>query len=356
MSLAISNTRVSLEKLVALLLGITVAISTTNVLYSLTENRARGFDFHFSEVLMIMTLALAWRFKLLQTPQFFIRLICTVFIISTAWSVDPSLTGYSSIKFALIFMGISSLRGLFKQENINLLLIPILAIIIAHAITAVYQASILGAVRPGGLAGNPNLLAGVALIFGPATGAILIAMTGTRAALLALVISLPLIGWKYSWRYAIVTSIILSVSIVISTLTFGSFGRVAQTIPVIQDLNIDQLSRGSPEGFTDSQRGEQFSRDTRDIGWIGTGFDTQTGVGVNPHNIYLIILQEMGWMIGLLVLIIFGLHLYYERVDYVLIPILIIGWFDHYWLTTAQGMYLFAMVLAGFKFWEDKLD
>ncbi len=353
MSLALSNTKVSPEKIVALLLGSTIAVSTTNVLFSLTENESRGFDFHYAEVLMIMTLAMAWRFKLLQTPQFFIRLICTFFIISTVWSVDPSLTGYSSIKFALIFMGTSSLRRVFKHDNLNYLLTPLLLIMIAHAITAVYQVSVLGAVRPSGLSGNPNLLAGVALIFGPATGAILIAMTGTRAALLALVISLPLVGWKYSWRYAIVTSIILSVSIVISTLTFGSFGRVAQTIPVIQDLNIDQLSRGSPEGFTDPQRGEQFSRD---IGWIGTGFDTKTGVGVNPHNIYLIILQEMGWIIGLIVLILFGLHIYYDKVTYAIIPILIIGWFDHYWLTTAQGMYLFAMVLAGFKFWEDSLD
>ena len=348
-----SLSRVSPEKMVALLLGSTIAISTTNVLFSLTENQARGFDFHYSEVLLGITLFLGWRFKLLQTPQPLIMGICIFFLASTAFSNDLVLTAYSSLKFTLIFVGISSLRGMFKQENHHYLVWPIIFIISAHMVTAVYQANI-GSVRPGGLAGNPNLLAGIGLVIGgPVVGTVLIGISGTRAAVLALLLALPLIGFKLGWHIAVMALLLLSISIMVFTYAHGSFGRVAQIIPIIQDIEAGQINRGSPEGFSDSERGEQFSKD---IGWVGTGFDTKTGVGVNPHNIYLIILQEMGWIIGLVVLILFGLHIYSTKMSIVILPILIIGWFDHYWLTTAQGMYLFAMVLAGFKFWEDRLD
>ena len=301
--LTLTQTKVSPQKILALLLGVTVAVSTTNVLYSLTDTPTRGFDFHYSEILMIMTLGLGWFFKELKAPQSPITMICSFFIISTLFSDDSILSVYSSLKFSLIFLGVSSLRGLISKDLRPYLGIPLLIVVLAHIVAAGYQAEVLGAVRPAGLSGNPNLLAGIGLVMGgPMLGALVIGLTGSRAVLLALVLTLPLIWREFGLRSAIKSLLILVLSIGMFTLMFGSFGRVIQTIPAIRDLPSSQISRGSPEGFSDPNRIQQWSSAIRGISLVGTGFDTQTGIGVNPHNIYLIILREMGWIISIPVL------------------------------------------------------
>ncbi len=59
------------------------------------------------------------------------------------------------------------------------------------------------------------------------------------------------------------------------------------------------------------------------------------------HNIFLLLLSETG-LVGLVSFLV----LLKKRFSWLLLPILFLGFFDHYWLTLQQGQLLFALVLG----------
>ncbi len=344
------------DRFVALLVGLTVSVGVTNALFSLTDNPTRGFDFHYADVLLPVLVLTGFATKRIQYPQRSITIIGIIVVLSSLWSEDYLLTYYTSTRFAITFLVISSMRGPIRK-HVGVFITPLLWTAIISIGVSLYQLVYLDATRGFGISGNPNPTAGLGMflmMFGNPTGALLIGTTGTRSVLLALVVISPLMFWK-GRKIGNIKGVVriyaaLALSVIFMTLMFSTYDRFSIQEVASTELKFEELTTihpTAPAPWTVESRVNLAKRgieDTKENLILGSGFDTRTNLEDNPHNMYLLMTSELG-LFGIIIILILMWTLWTTRSP-LIGAILIAGIFDHYWWTTAQGTFLFASALA----------
>ena len=327
----------SKEKILAFLAGCTLAIASTTMLFSLTDDPRRGFDFHYADIMIPVLFYSAFMFKKLERPQLWVVGLGLLLISSTIWSEDWKLTAYSSIKFTGILLTFSCIRSTLKAHPTQTLLPLGLAIIPSVLVAGINHTIIQNLHAAWGLHGNPNMAGGTATVF-------LIAALGMQPQLLRLflILSPAALLMLTGARGAILGVTTLLVYVAVPTkreiLLLG--------VPVIIGVLFILISRGiNPTGRFDLWL--TTSNIILDHPWLGTGFDTKTQYeATNAHNIFLMFPAQLGIPLG--AVIVGGIMLVLLRSkNLVLASILIMGVFYHHWITVAQGQYLFAAALTG---------
>ncbi len=315
-----------------------MAIAMTTLLYSLTSDPREGFDFHAADLLLPVLLLCAVQLRTLQMPSLKIVLLGGILVLSSLWSENVLLTTYSAGKLFAILCMFSALRTPIlkhrKQFFIPIIVMGLLAIPWAIVIQLMGRNNGLA----WGFSGNPNIAAGHSVVLLLSTSiwlapfwAVLLATTGSRAAILALTIAFPFLLKRLGARKSFATYSFIGVAIILLTLTFSTYYRI---IPV-------DIGEGRGQDITQDDRWKAKG----EIEIIGSGYDTTTQwEDTNPHNIYLQLLTELGVPFGILTILLLLSHI--RTLNPTLIAILTISFFDHYWLTTGQGMYLLAAILA----------
>ena len=315
------------EKLLVYFTGTVVAIAMTALLYSLTDNPRDGWDLHAADILLPVLLFVGWSWRLLRRPHWSVLALGGLFVLSAIWSVRPELTLYTSLKLTLILITFSTLREVI-WKNRKEFFAPIIIIGAVALAGSLIAQNILGSnSRAWGVSGSPNVTSGHAMILllntslwlAPVWG-VLLATTGSRAALLAFLVVVPVLLRSQKLLIILVLLILIP-----SALLFGNAYQYLRD-PVNQ------------EG-----RWDQWVESVERIGWIGEGFDTTTQEkATNPHNVYLLLLQELGTVFGAAAI---GLLAWNCRTP-TMAAILVVCIFDHYFLTTAQGTYLLGSMMA----------
>ncbi|KKL61312.1 hypothetical protein LCGC14_2196540 [marine sediment metagenome] len=354
------STTQRVDKLVAFLAGCVVAAALTNSLFSLTEDPSRGFDLHYADILLIPLIVSGFAFKKLRKPDIALTMLSAVIIVGAIWSEDRSLTSYTAIKFSLIILTFSSLRSTLRSQ-VKIFFVPIIISALVSLGVAGYQLIWLDVPRAYGISGNPNLLAGLGMVLmvsGNAIGPLIISTTGTRGILIALLAVLPITYFTLGRKLTIMTYLLVVLSIILTTYYFGTYTRITSVpIGIVERIpetikDLAPIKRAFSTQIADErvQLSQNTIQNIKENFWFGTGFDTQTSLERNPHNIYLIFLSELGFILGTIAIAILILR---SIGSPPLIAILIVGFFDHYWITTAQGLYLFSGLLALNK-WRPK--
>ncbi len=332
-------------KLFALLIGTTIAVSTTNTLFEVS----RGIDFHYADILLVVCLFAGWYMRVPLTERVFSLpyiILMVLPILSAIYSDEPIRSFVMGLKLLVIFMLMYNFRQLLRDLR-WWVFAPIVLVGAAHGIVGVYHFVFVDAVREAGMSGNPNLLSGLGFALsalGIPLGPLLIGMTGTRGAALAMLVVTPAIWKRFGPIVAISGILILLLTVFATTSLFGTWSRVTQTIPIIRDL--PHPDRGDHRGFGDTGRELELSGASRDFQALGSGFDTRTDAGENSHNVYFIMLLEYGVPLGIISILAYIFIVRRSFGSPVLIGISVIMVFDHYWWTVAQGLYLFAYFVA----------
>ncbi|KKN27418.1 hypothetical protein LCGC14_0864700, partial [marine sediment metagenome] len=258
-------------KILAFLTGCTLAIASTTMLFSLTEDPRRGFDFHYADIMIPVLLYTAFMFKKLERPQLWVVGLSGILVASILWSEDPKLTSYSAVKFSAILITFSCIRTTLK-ENATQLLLPLGLLMVPSVAVAAYHQ--LDHHASWGLHGNPNLAGGTAAVLFIATTGLaprvapltMLLLSGARGAILALFLFVFLDPTKRRFFHAllvgIVPAVILFVLVTRGINPTGRFDLWLTTSNIILDHP-----------------------------WLGTGFDTRTQYeATNAHNIFLMFL------------------------------------------------------------------
>lgn len=309
---------------------------------------------YFTDVLVIIFIILNFIpiqsglkkcFKSKKIIYFFLFFLSFI-VLNTYFSLSPIVTLYKWFKFFefslfayCIFLLKSRQSGTpprrwFKIKILNLLIIPILYSCVLAIWQFVNQASVGGiwyflgertfnsstpgianavingqmVLRPYGTFPHPNVLTGFLII----TGLILIKF-------------IPHISRK-------ITALVLVMVIVVLFLT-PSRGNLLNGLNIRQQFNNVAVNQWitSPVWGTGLGTSSLYT----------TGVKNYALAHQPTHNIYLLLLSETG-VLGLIAF----LYLIKKRFSLLLLPILFIGIFDHYWLTLQQGQLLLALVLG----------
>jgi hypothetical protein len=336
-------------KLVAFLSGLIVAIASTTLVSSITNNPLDGFDFHYADILLLTLLFSGWRLKLLQRPSKGLIL----FSILVAFSFTSLLSWYIGIKFIVVILTLSSLRKTLVTNKSQFFFPIIVVIAVGALVSLTYQFGVLEVPRAWGLSGNPNLAAGqstyLILSLNPilaAPAVIMLSATGSRGALIAVLVGLVVLFFQGQRRDSLRKLLAIVITVLLISATYGSYfyryedftGKLKGT-EVAEEQSISRV-------LGTEERGQIFSDTIERIRLLPNGFDSRTQKALeNPHNIYLILLDNLGLVLGAGAIAILLWKGWTGRYAPYL-AILVIGLVDHYWITTAQGIYFLGAGLA----------
>ena len=395
------------EKLTAYLAGGTVAIAMTTLLYSMSSDLRSGFDFHAADILLPVLLISAIQLGTFKRPHILSFLLSGVLILSTLWSSQPLLTLYSSSKLTFILLTFSGIRSTLsthkKQFFIPIIVLATLSIPFAVGLQLILHNNTLA----WGFSGNPNITGGHAVILLLNTSlwftpfwAILLATTGSRSAILGLAVAIPFLALKFSLpRYALIGTAVVAFTLIFSTYyrlvpfefapgygeELSKDGRIGMARDAIERISwlgsgydtttqweatnphniylqflqelgipiglltitlllthISQLhlaSTSTPYSITFKTYRPHLSLTRKPYLTLLSSFTSTPQLSFTRNPTLLSPLRAARSLLPLIP------HFTPIR-NPTLIAILTISFFDHYWLTTGQGMYLLAWALG----------
>ncbi len=355
----IDKLRISEDKasrLTAFITGCTVALGTTTLFFSLTSDVRSGYELAFADFLLPVALFTGYRFRLLVLPSASAILLATVVLLSSVSLIAT----FSAVYFAAIILSLSALRVPIarhkKEFYVPLLIVVGLSVVVALG----WQSLVHHHHRLWGLHGAANPAGGVAaflaiLIAGPLAviPLLMLGLTASRGGMLGLVLGSLALGRKHArWILFLLVGellILLAITGVASILgqenTLGEPNENSLYLPATQPLSrftpteiIDELRNGL--------RADQAKISLETTRLLPSGFGAGTRYeATNPHNIYLIFWNNLGWGLGSLAIASLLALLVRSR-DPLLACILAAGIFDHVWITAPIGIYLLATSMA----------
>ncbi len=352
--LKISEERAS--RLTAFITGCTVALGTTTLFFSLTTDVKSGYELAFADFLLPVALFMGYRFRLLVFPSLTVLLLTAVVLLSSISLIAT----FSAVYFAVIILSLSMLRIPITQHKKEFYF-PLLLIISLSLPVAIFWQSITlhhhrlwglhGAVNPaGGVAAFVALLVPGTVILIPI---LMLGLTASRAGALGLLVGALMLG-RAKWR--LVLFILLGELAVLGVITGVSalIGK-ENTLETSNESRFYLPSSQPLERFLPTEileelrlglRIKQMQNSLEDTRFWPNGFGAGTRYEItNPHNIYLILWNSLGWILGS-VAIISLLYLLVRSKEPLLACVLAAGLFDHIWVTTPIGIYLLATALA----------
>jgi hypothetical protein len=276
--------------------------------------------------LLPVLLYLGWQEKALRQPPKELIAVCGLFGLSILWGGNAAYI----VTWAFTVLILGSLNIDWRSKEV---LAPIVGVLLLGIPISLFMLALgpeAGTAQGQGYAGNASFYAGqlvvVSLLVKWPWNLVLastVGITRARTALLTLAILLP---WKIKLA-ALGIGLIVSLVLWLGT-DWAPYQRLVQS-----DLGLT----GRTELWKDS------AQRIGDNWFLGTGaFSLATSKDTNSHNLYGIILEGNGILLGSVII---GL-LAWRCKSLPGLAILLMGLSDQFWLTTTQGMYLFAMVLS----------
>ena len=338
------------SRLTAFITGCTVALGTTTLFFSLTSNVRSGYELAFADFLLPVALFTGYRFRLLNFPSPTAVLLAAAVLLSSV----SLLSAYSAISFSAVILSLSSLRGPIARHKKEFY-VPLLIIVgLGLPVAIFWQALVLHHYRPWGLHGAANPAGEIAafvtlLSTGPMilVPMLMLGLTGSRAGLLGLAAGALMLG-RAKLRLILVILLGELVLLLLITGVTAAIGKenILGSAPDETSLYLPKaqpLSRLYPaEILEELSTGARIDQARHSLGTtrlLPNGFRAGTEYEeTNPHNIYLILWNGLGWGLGSIAIASLGYLLVRSR-EPLLACILAAGLFDHVWVTTSIGLY-----------------
>ena len=305
-----------------LLAGSSIALATTG--------QAVGFNASWNlgslgVILLIVTAYYGWREHRLQVPPKPLLLISSLFFLSVIWSENAVATITYTLTWSAVILTLASLRLDWRVKEVWL---PVTGVLLAGIPYSLYLLAINGTTQGQGLSGNASFYAGQLVIVSLLVSwpwnfvlASVTGITGVRTVLLVIAIFSPIKVKLTVLGLGIVTSLVL-----FATTGSAAYQRISMNLGLTGRV---ELWQSSLERIKDSW-------------FLGTGaFATAITEETNSHSLYGIILEGNGLILGSIIIAYF-VWMLRSRVGLALLLMCVI---DQFWLTTIQGMFLFAAVM-----------